>query len=101
MAEIDISATNLIVDTALNDLCIKFILMQHSDISKGDEFWYQVLSNMKNYLREYQNNNEYNQLYKRYIDWFISEWPPKLNKRGDYKLSQYIPPPEIVLSLLD
>ena len=101
MVEIDISATNLIVDTALSDLCIKFILMDSIDASKGDEFWYIVLSNMRKYLSEYQNNSRYKQLYKRYIDWFISEWPPKMNRKGDYKLSQYIPPPEIVLSLLD
>ena len=101
MVEIDISATNLIVDTALNDLSIKFILMNPGEASKGDEFWYNVLSNMKEYLREYQYNNRHKPAYKRYIDWFISEWPPKINKRGNYKLSQYIPPPEIVLSLLD
>jgi hypothetical protein len=101
MVEIDISATNLIVDTALNDLCIKFIQMNSGEASTGDEFWYQVLSNMRKYLREYQNNNRHKPAYRKYIDWFISEWPPKINKRGDYKLSQYIPPPEIVLSLLD
>ena len=101
MVEIDISATNLIVDTALNDLCIKFILMNPVEASKGDDFWYQVLSNMKKYLREYQDNNRHKPAYKRYIDWFISEWPPKINKKGDYKLSQYFPPPEVIPSLLD
>jgi hypothetical protein len=101
MSEIDISGTNLIVDTALNDLCIKFILMDAGDGSKGDEFWYLVLSNVRAYLREYQNNSKYKVLYKKYIDWFISEWPPQMNKKGEYKLSQYIPPPEVIPSLLD
>jgi len=101
MTSVDILATNLIVDTALNDLCIKFILMDAGDTSKGDEFWYLVLSNVRAYLKEYQNNNEYKVLYKRYIDWFISEWPPKMNKKGNYMLSQYIPPPEVIPSLLD
>jgi len=101
MVDIDISGTNLIVDTAINDLCIKFSTMKPGDASKGDEFWYQVLSNVKEYLKEYQNNSSYKQLYKRYIDWFITEWPPKMNRRGDYKLSLYIPPPEVIPSLLD
>jgi hypothetical protein len=101
MVEIDISGTNLIVDTALTDLCIKFIFIDPGASSKGDEFWYLVLSNMKEYLKEYSNNSKYKPLYRRYIDWFISEWPPRINKKGNYMLSQYIPPPEVIPSLLD
>jgi len=101
MTEIDILATNLIVDTAFTDLCIKFILMEPGASSKGDEFWYLILSNMKEYLKEYSNNSNYKQLYKNYIDWFISEWPPRINKKGNYMLSQYFPPPEVIPSLLD
>ncbi len=101
MIEIDISNTNLIVENALEEICKKFVLMDSGDASKGDEFWYLVLSNMCKYLKEYQNNSEYKVLYKRYIDWFISEWPPVINKKGNYKLSKYIPPPEVILSQLE
>jgi hypothetical protein len=100
MTEIDISSAYLIVDNALNALCHKFTLICPGDASKGDEFWFITLSNMKEYLREYENNSKDKVLYKRYIDWFISEWPPKINKKGNYRLSIYIPPPEVILSQL-
>jgi len=96
----NISSITLTVDSAFNALCHKFTLIKSGNCSKGDEFWYHVLSNMKEYLKKYQNDSKYKVLYKTYIDWFISEWPPTINKKGNYKLSKYIPPPEVILSQL-
>jgi len=101
MTEIDNSFIILTIDTALEEFCKKFTQMDSAKASTSDEFWYLVLSTTKEYLREYEKNSKHKILYKRYIDWFISEWPPKKNKKGNYMLSKYIPPPEVILSQLD
>ena len=79
----------------------KFFLLQPGNGSFGDEYWFIILIKVQDYLSiDYEENNlAINQLegILRYIQWFNSMWPPRKDKKGNYKLPKKCQPPEISL----
>ena len=93
-----------LLTTVLDEVKIlkdKFSLLQPGNGSFGDEYWFIILIKVQDYLSiDYEENNlAINQLegILRYIQWFNSMWPPRKDKKGNYKLPKRVNPPEISL----
>lgn len=63
---------------------------------KPTEYWYIILQNIEQYVLLYEYDNNYN-LYKNYLNWFINEWPPRINKKQRLMYPKKWNPPEIFL----
>jgi len=66
---------------------------------KPTEYWFLILQNVEQYILLYEYDNNYN-IYKNYLNWFIREWPPRINKKKRLMFPKYWNPPEIVFTSL-
>ena len=86
----------------IKELNKKFNLLNPIDASKGDEYWYIILQKVKDYLSiNYEISkfsiNDLNGIII-YLEWFKLNWPPKINKKGNYILPKQYQPPEILIN---
>lgn len=91
-----------IIKTILKKLEEKFNIMKVGDVSRGDEYWYIILKKVIDYLSidyKKQENITNDQLagILIYIQWFNSQFPLRINKKGNYILPIVYQPPEIIL----
>jgi len=63
---------------------------------KPTEYWFIILQNVEQYILLYEYDNNYN-LYKSYINWFIKEWPPRINKKKRLMYPKQWNPPEVYI----
>ena len=89
----------IIINQKLTKLEDKFTLLKPHSGSRGDEYWYIILKKVQQYLSiDYKEDNlTINQLecILNYIQWFKSQWPLRINKKGNYILPKQYQPPEI------